>query len=163
MESRGDQDLLALAAELVISQDPGFGTGSSSVVMRGVGAVHAGQAGDEALVFKDALQRPLGDLRLVGCVGGVKLSAADQVVDGSRDIVVIGTGAEKTHRVGERKVGFGHLFELGGGFHLRHAVEHTELREAVLFRNGREKIFDLFHADGPQHLLPFGFSVRNKH
>ena len=66
-----------------------------SLVHRGVGNIHAGQLADHGLKFKNGLQRSLGNLRLVGSVGGKELAPLHQGVDNDRAIVAIGAGAKK--------------------------------------------------------------------
>jgi hypothetical protein len=59
MNGGGDDDLLALAAELGIGKVDGFGGGGRAVVVRGVRDFHAGQVGHQRLIFEDGLQRAL--------------------------------------------------------------------------------------------------------
>ena len=53
---------------------------------------------DEGLELEDGLQRALGQLGLVGRVGGVELAAEQELVDRRRDVVRVGAGAEERHR-----------------------------------------------------------------
>ncbi len=72
-----------------------------AVVHGGVGDLHAGEVRDLGLELEQVLQRALRNLRLVGRVGGQELRALDQVIDGRRDVMAIGAGAdEERHRAG---------------------------------------------------------------
>ena len=71
-----------------------LGERGRAVVHRGVGDVHAGQSRDQTLKLVDHLQGALGDLRLVRRVGGVELAAGQDLPDGRRDEVPVGSGAE---------------------------------------------------------------------
>ena len=53
----------------------GFGRGAAAVVQAGVGDVHAGQLGDQRLVFEEHLQVALAGLGLIGRVRRVELAA----------------------------------------------------------------------------------------
>ena len=59
----------------------------------------AGEVGDLGLELEQVLQRALGDLRLIGRVGGQELGALDEVIDARRHMVAVGAGAdEERHR-----------------------------------------------------------------
>ena len=73
-----------------------FGRPCGSLIHGGVGNIHAGQLADHGLKFKNGLQRSLGNLRLVGSVGGEEFAPLHQRIDNDRTVVTIGAGAEKT-------------------------------------------------------------------
>ena len=77
------------------------------VVMRSGYDVEAGQLGHQRLVFVDALERALADLRLVGRIGGVELAPQQQLVDYGRSEVAIGSGAEEADQIDAVEVGKG--------------------------------------------------------
>ena len=54
---------------------------------------------DLGLEFEQDLQRALRDFGLVGRVGGQELAALDQVVDGRRDMMLVGAAAEEEGRL----------------------------------------------------------------
>ena len=58
------------------------------------------------LVFVNRLQRPLADLRLVGCVSGIKLAAQQHMVDHRRDVVIIRSRAPEEGKILSVVVGF---------------------------------------------------------
>jgi hypothetical protein len=66
----------------------GFGGAGGAVIHGGVGDLHAGELADHGLEFEDGLQGALGDLRLVGSVGGEPLAARDERVDHQRAVVM---------------------------------------------------------------------------
>jgi hypothetical protein len=70
-----------------------------AVVHRGVRHLEPRQRRHLRLELEQVLQRALGDLRLIGRVGGQELRALDQVIDGRRHVVLVGAGAdEEGHR-----------------------------------------------------------------
>ena len=73
----------------------GFGGAGGAVVHGGVGDLHAGELADHGLELEDGLQGALGDLRLIGRVGGEPLAARDERIDDHGAVVVVGAGAEK--------------------------------------------------------------------
>src|SRR2546428_8280329 len=68
---------------------------SASVVERSIGYIQAGQLANHGLEFENALQRPLRDLRLIGRVGGVELSARNKRVDHNGNEMIVGARAQK--------------------------------------------------------------------
>ncbi len=88
----GRQQRLAAPGDAVRHQD-GFRRGGRAVVHRGVGRLHAGQGGDLGLELEGGLQGALGDLGLIGRVGGQELRALDQMIDRRRDVMAVGAGA----------------------------------------------------------------------
>ena len=73
----------------------GLGHGGAAVVEAGVGDVHAGELGDQGLVFEDGLEGALAGLGLVGGVGGVEFAAGGEVIDDGGDEVVVSACAEE--------------------------------------------------------------------
>ena len=61
-----------------------------AVVDGGVGGVHAGEGADHGLVLKDGLEHPLGELGLVGGVGGEEGLLAGDALDDGGDVVLVG-------------------------------------------------------------------------
>ena len=97
MEAAREDDLV-LAGQPPRHQH-GLGGGGRAVIHRGVGDLHAGQVRDLGLELEQHLQRALRHFRLVGRVGGQPFGALDQVIDGRRDVVAIGAGADEERPV----------------------------------------------------------------
>ena len=72
-----------------------LGRGRAAVVEAGVGDVHAGQLGDQRLVFERRLERPLAGLGLVRGVRRVELAPGGEVVDHRGDEVVVASAAQE--------------------------------------------------------------------
>ncbi len=77
-----------------------FGRGRGTVIVGSRNDVEVHELADERLVFIDALERALADLRLVRRVRGVPLAAQEQLVDGGRRPVAIDTGSQERGEVG---------------------------------------------------------------
>ena len=73
--------------------------GAGTVVVRGRNDRQARQLADQRLELVDRLQRALADLRLVGRVGRVELTAREDRVDRSRDVVLVHTGTQERGQV----------------------------------------------------------------
>ncbi len=73
----------------------GFGGAGGAVVHAGVGDLHAGELADHGLELEHGLEGALGDLGLVGGVGGEELAAGDDGVDQDGLVVAIDAGAEE--------------------------------------------------------------------
>ena len=117
--------------------------------MRGIADFHAGQGSDQALVVEDSLQGALGNLRLVGGVGGVELTAPQDRIDCSRDVVVISAGAQEADQLSCVSVGISQLLHLGQGFHLGQGGRQTQAGEAMRGGHGLEQVFQAVYADSP--------------
>jgi hypothetical protein len=126
-----------------------FGQRRGAVVQRCVGDIERRKAGDHALELVQHLQRALARLGLVGRVGGVELAAGDDLPHGGRNVVLIGTGAQKAGRVAITRRAFG---EQRRHFPFRQAVRHAGVTfDAQLRRNLVEQLAHLGHADRAQH------------
>ena len=93
MQAAGEHRLLA--PRDAMRHQHRLAAGGRAVVHRGVGDLHAGQQRDLGLELEQHLQRALRDLRLIGRVAGQELAALDQMIDGRRDVMAIGAGAEE--------------------------------------------------------------------
>ena len=103
MQAAGEHRLAAPGD--AVRHQHGLGAGGRAVVHRGVRHLHAGEQRHLGLELEQVLQRALGDLRLIGRVGGEELAALDQVIDGRRHVVAVGAGAdEERHRAGRDDV-----------------------------------------------------------
>ena len=111
-----DQRAIAFA---VAAHRHGFRGGGGAVVHGGVGGVHAGQLTDHGLVFKNGLQDPLADFRLIGGVGGQKFFLIADALHNRGDIVVVCASAAEDGV--EHVVFIGQRTHLRGDFHLREA------------------------------------------
>ena len=97
MERLADDDLGA-ALDSPSHQD-GLGHRTRPVIHRRVRDIDTEQLTDDGLELEDRLQRALRELGLVGRVGGVELTALQELVDGRRDVVSIhATTEEREHR-----------------------------------------------------------------
>jgi hypothetical protein len=155
VHAAGDDDLAA-AAHQVEGHDRGLGDGGGAVVVGGVGDLHAGERADQALVLEDRLERALADLRLIWRVGGVELAAAQDLVDGGGDEVVVGACAEEDAVAVGVGVGAAQRLELAHQLWLRHRLRQVELREALVGGDIDEEIGGGGDADGGEHLGPLG-------
>jgi|GEM_PF-7037785 len=115
--------------------------------MRSVRNLHAGQGTDQALIFKDGLQRSLADLRLVGGVGRVVLTPANNLIDCCRYEVVVRTGAKKDTVLAVMGIGFTQPIEFGHQLRLRQRWWQFERRKAMTGRNINEEVFNCFNTD----------------
>ena len=112
-----------------------------SVVHRRVRDIHARQLADHRLEFKDGLQGPLRDLRLIGRVRGEKLAALYDGVDQHGPVVPVNARAQKT------RVAVGVLrrrgFEVIDDFRFAHlARNHKVARQPIFLRNDGKEIVD---------------------
>ena len=73
----------------------GLGRAGGAVVHGGVGDLHAGELADHGLELEGGLEGALGDLGLVGGIGGEELAAGDDGVDEHGAVVAVDAGAEK--------------------------------------------------------------------
>ena len=103
-------------------QVAGGGDGRGALVEAGARERQAGQLRHRGLELEHRLQAALGDLRLVGRVGGEELRARGDRVDDRRHVVVVHPGAEEA----DLRLGVG----VAGG-ELAHALVDLGLVEAV--------------------------------
>ncbi len=97
MQTGADHELGGPVVEL--GEIPRRGHGGGTLVGGGVGDGQGGELGDGGLVLEHHLQPPLGDLWLVGGVGGEELGALREHVDQGGDVVVIHPGPEEAQLV----------------------------------------------------------------
>ena len=90
MQSAGQNRLYAGHA---LRHQHGFGCRGRAVVQRCVGHLHAGQQRHLRLEFEKILQRALRNFRLIRRVGGEKFRTLDQMIDGGRNVMLIGARA----------------------------------------------------------------------
>ena len=131
--------------------------------MRRVRGVHPGQPSAQRLEFKNGLERPLRDFRLVRRVRGIKIAARRQVIENRRDIVPVCPSSQEAGRSFSRQVGMIQLGQQRYDFRLGHPVRQVQLREADAFGDFAEKLVDRAHAERRQHGAAFGVGVRNEH
>jgi hypothetical protein len=81
-----------------------FGGGRRAVVHGSIGHFHVGEQGDLGLEFEQILQGALGDLGLVGGVGGQELGALNEVIDAGGHVMLIGTRPDKERHAARRRV-----------------------------------------------------------
>ena len=125
-----------------------FRQAGGAVVDGGVGDVHAGEPGDQGLVFVDHLQGALAGFRLVRGVGGVELTAGGDFPYRRRDVVRVGAAAEEAER---EAVLLGALGHQAGHFHL--AAPFGQGVEAVAgFQVGGDFIEQVLDAVGANRL-----------
>lgn len=128
-----------------------LGDGGGLVEQGGAGDVEGGQVGHDRLEVEQGLQAALGDLRLVGGVGGVPARVLQEVAadDGRGDRVVV---AQADHR-GEHRVAGGEGPQLGDGLRLARGRREIEsVGGADHLRHGhREEVGGRGEADGLQH------------
>ena len=135
MQRRAEQHLVALAAADLQRHDDRFGHRGAAVVVRDVGHLHAGQRADHRLVLEMRLQRALADLGLVGGVGGVELSAADQGIDHAGDEMIVRARAQEAAHMRQVVVLVGQRLELLQHLHLGQRRRQVKLRKAELLRH----------------------------
>ena len=82
----------------------GLGRGAAAVVQAGVRDVHAGQLGDQRLVFEDDLQVALAGLGLIRRVRRVELAARGDRIDDGGDEVVVAAAAEEADLLAGRTI-----------------------------------------------------------
>ena len=131
----------------------GLGGRGRAVIHGGVGHLHAGERRHLGLELEQILQRALRDLRLIGRIGGHEFRPLDDVIDGCRNVMLIGAAAGKErHRAGgriprrqpaERPLD-GHLALV-----LRQAGDAVQQQA---FRHVGEQLVDLGDADRGKHL-----------
>ena len=110
----GDVEQVGLRLGRALGQGHGLGRGAGLVQQRGVGDVHAGQVGAHLLEVDQRLHAALGDLGLVGRVGGVpgrvlqdvaqddvgRVGAVVALADeAAEDVVPVGDGADPGQRL----------------------------------------------------------------
>ena len=81
-----------------------LGGAGRAVIHGGVRHIHAGERRHLRLELEQVLQRPLRDLRLVGRVARQELRALDQMIDGRRNMVLVGACADEERHRGGRYV-----------------------------------------------------------
>ena len=96
--------------------------GRCTVIMAGIGDLHAGQLADHGLVLEHGLQHALAQFRLVRCVGGVELGALQDEVDGGRDVVSIASTTEKRLFRGRHLVSIGQFLQGSREFRFAQSV-----------------------------------------
>ncbi len=121
----------------------------------------AGQHRHLGLELEQVLQRALGDLRLIGRVGGEELRALDQVIDARRHVMLVGAGAdEERHRSG-RRVLRSELAQHPLDLHLALGCgQLDEALEPLVLRNIGEQRIDVGDADLGQHGAAVGVGER---
>ena len=85
----------AIAARQPMGHQHRLAARGRTVVHRGVCDFHSGQGGHLGLELEQDLQRPLGNLGLIGRVAGQEFGTLDEMVDGRRDVAPIRARAEK--------------------------------------------------------------------
>ena len=94
------QDGLAALGD-ALGHQHGFRGRGRAIIERGIGHLHAGQQCHLGLEFEQILQGALGDFRLVGRVAGEEFGTLDQVIHGSRNMMLVRAAADKErHRAG---------------------------------------------------------------
>ena len=120
------------------------------------------RCGHQRLIFEDRLQRALRDFRLVGCVGGVELTAPQDVIHHGGDVVVVRARAEEGDQVvADVFIGVRQPGEFIRGFHFGQRGGEVQFGEAMLGRDGLEQVIQAFDADGLEHRIPFFGGVGN--
>ena len=112
------------AAGRLLRDQAGVGGDGGAVVAGGVRDVHPGQLADRGLVLEDRLQDPLGELGLVGGVGGQELAALQHRIDHRGHVVVVDAGAEEGDLVDH--VLRRELLEVAGQLGLGEGGRHVE-------------------------------------
>ncbi len=108
----------------------------STVIQRCICDIHTVKPADHTLVFIDSLQGTLRHFCLVGRICRIEFTAGDNRVDCGRNIVIIGSSAEKTHIIGRSPVCCGKLPEQTAYLHLADRSGQVKwLTEPVLLRN----------------------------
>jgi hypothetical protein len=129
--------------------EDGFGQARRTVIHRGVGHVHAGEAGHHGLVFVNGLQGALARLGLVRRVGGVELTTGDQLPHRCRNVMLIGTGTDKTDSPFILLCPRRHD---GRDFHFRQAVGQLfQLAGFQVGRNFIKQVLDALGTNGVEH------------
>ena len=159
VDARRQQDAAASNAPVrTHGHQRGLGQRRRTVVERGVADIEPGQLGDHRLVLVNRLQRALAGLRLVGRIRAVELAARRDVPDRGRDVVLVGPGADETHR---RAVHLRALAHQARYFHFAHRVGHVmQLVDHQLRRYLVEQIVDRIGADRLQHFARVFLGVR---
>ena len=158
----GAEDNLApLAAKVRIDHGYRLGQRGRTVVVTGVGRVHAGEHTHHALVFEDGLQRALAQLRLVGRVGGEELAAPQDVIHDAGHEVVIGARAQEDGVVVGGDVGARQPADFPGHLHLAERIGQVQRGEAELGGHRVEQVVERLDADGGQHRRAVGVGVGN--
>ena len=104
----------------------GFGRGAAAVVQAGVRDIHAGQLGDQRLIFEEDLQVALAGLGLIGRVRRVELAARADVVDDRRNEMVVAAAAQEADLLARRAVALGESDQVGGQFELGQCRRNVE-------------------------------------
>jgi hypothetical protein len=118
------------SAGRVVRHQQAFGEGGGPVVVRGVDHLDAEEGGGHALVLEDGLEGPLGNLGLVGRVGGEELAPRGEGGHDGGDEVVVGSGAEEPGRGRGREILRGQRLDLAHRLHLGEGTEAGRAREA---------------------------------
>ena len=152
MGGGGDIDLAALA---VLAHGDGLGGGGGPVVVGSVGHIHPGELAEHGLELKDALERALADLGLIGGVAGDQLLPGGDGLHHRGDKVPVSARAPENgavHMVFGRQVGdLGLDLQLGkAGGDLQIAGLETHGRGNVLIER-----LERIHPDDGEHLRLF--------
>ena len=127
-----------------------FRRGGRTVIHGSVGDLHASEFADHRLEFKNRLQCALGNLRLIGSVGGKELAARDQRIDDYWTIVVVRPRPQKgrtTIAVLARP-----LAKPVDNLRLRHLPRDFQVAlKPVLGGDMRKQVVNRAHADCLQH------------
>ncbi len=149
----------ALAARQALRHQHRLGCRRRTVVHRSVSNFLTYELAHQRLKLENCLQRALRDFRLIGCVRGEKLAALDDRVRHHRAQVTVDARAKKTRvpvRVFRRA-----LFEILNDFCFRIRSGNLQcFAQPKAFGNAGKKFVDRFCADGGEHLLPFGWALR---
>jgi hypothetical protein len=129
-----------------------LGHGGAAVVEAGVRDVHAGQLGDQRLVFERRLERPLARLGLIGGVGGVILTPRGEVIDHGRNEMVVASCAEETRSDVAPRVPANQAGDVRGQFHFAQRWgDRQRACEPVFRRDHVEELIERVESDRPEH------------
>ena len=138
-----------------------LGGRGGAVIHRRIGHIHAGDQRHLGLELEEILQRPLGDLGLVGRVGGEELAALDEVVDRRRHVMAIGAGAEEARRPAGAEIPGGECPDAALDLDLAEMVRQVDRGgQPRARRDVAEQAVDRGHADGRQHGAAVGIGQR---
>src|ERR1700730_1725526 len=135
----------------------GFGSRRRAVPHGSVGDFLSSELTHQCLKFKDRLQRALGNLRLIRCVGGKEFAALNNCIGNHGAQMVVNAGAAKTGVAA--RIFSGALAEISNDFRFGEwAGQLQRFAQAKTLRNAGKKFVDRFSADGGKHLLALGWA-----
>ena len=131
-----------------------------AVVQRGVRHLHGRQVADHRLVLEQRPEHALGELRLVGGVGGRELGSPGQRPHEAGDVMVVGARSGEAHQIVRASVHGAQAPEISDDLHLRDPERKIQVAlEADRIGNLLEQLADAGKPERCQHRGDVGLGV----